>query len=294
MELRVKREVAHMKTETAETAGGRRQKVADSPVGPAIHGEDMFFFRKLLLCPALSGTCLSVLSAQAFAQAPIPLSEAISKLKAEHNRWAFTMKVTELAQDPSSKPPSLRVERFDPSLAPDKQWELLSVDDKPPSEKDLKRWQKQKKRQSQSKDDRLGNLIDLEQAKLSLERPDAYVYEVPLKKGGSNRLPPEKIQLLLTVSKPAHDLQHLSLKTREAFRVYLFIKITGASAEVDFASVDDTHPPQPAFMTGEAAASMFFKSVGGHLQIVWNDYKRVKPWDERFEVKLGELKALDF
>ncbi|MGH7947148.1 MAG: hypothetical protein ACREH8_11955 [Opitutaceae bacterium] len=43
-----------------------------------------------------------------------------------------------------------------------------------------------------------------------------------------------------------------------------------------------------------AVASVLFINVGGSMELKRTDLKRVKPFDERFEVQIGTLKAIDF
>lgn len=39
---------------------------------------------------------------------------------------------------------------------------------------------------------------------------------------------------------------------------------------------------------------MLFVPVGGRMEIRRTDFKRVTPYDERFQVQIGPLKAIDF
>ena len=43
-----------------------------------------------------------------------------------------------------------------------------------------------------------------------------------------------------------------------------------------------------------AAASILFFNIGGSMSLTRTELKRVRPFDERFEVQIGNLKAIDF
>ena len=50
----------------------------------------------------------------------------------------------------------------------------------------------------------------------------------------------------------------------------------------------------PVAITGDATATILFMKFGGSLDLRRTDFKRVRPYSERFGVKIGPMKALEF
>jgi hypothetical protein len=76
--------------------------------------------------------------------------------------------------------------------------------------------------------------------------------------------------------------------------VKLVVKVKTGEANIDFVRVDPAHNPVPAGISGDATATVLFMKFGGGFDLKRTDFKRVKPYSERFGVKIGPLKALDF
>jgi hypothetical protein len=72
-------------------------------------------------------------------------------------------------------------------------------------------------------------------------------------------------------------------------------KVTNFGLDIRFQSIDPKYASQPATIhaSGTARVVLFFK-LGAEADLAWSDFKRVKPYKERFDVKIGDLKALDF
>ena len=104
----------------------------------------------------------------------------------------------------------------------------------------------------------------------------------------------EKIELLARVNKERRAFENVSLRVRESFRVKLLVKVKGGAAIVDFGVVDPKFVPVMTSITGEGTATILFLKFGGSFDVKRTDFRRVKPYSERFGVKIGPLKALDF
>ena len=63
---------------------------------------------------------------------------------------------------------------------------------------------------------------------------------------------------------------------------------------MDFAPVDSKYPPALVSIEGDAVASVLFINVGGSMELKRTDLRHVKLFDERFDVQIGTLKAIDF
>ncbi len=79
-----------------------------------------------------------------------------------------------------------------------------------------------------------------------------------------------------------------------AFRVKLVVKVKTGEASIDFGAVDPARDPIPVQMSGDATATVLFLKFGGSFDVKRTEFQRVKPYSERFGVKIGPMKALDF
>ena len=70
----------------------------------------------------------------------------------------------------------------------------------------------------------------------------------------------------------------------------------GANDDGDFRQpeADAGAPPALAGISGDADWSILFFSGGASMDLKRTDLRRVKPYAERFEVKIGTIKAIDF
>jgi hypothetical protein len=225
---------------------------------------------------------------------PALLDEAIQKWIADEDHWAYTQR---LRVHNGSKPVEERVERYDPSQPDDQQWQLLEIGGKVPAPDQLKAWQRQKGRELKRRSDKpLADYFDFDHATVVEETADSIRYSVPLRKEAYRRIPLDKIGVSIVVSKDRHELEGLTAGLKETFRMAMgAAKVTNFGLDISFKSIDEKFAPQPVAIkaSGSARVILFFK-VGGEAEIGWSDFKRVKPYKERFDVKIGDLKALDF
>src|SRR5690606_16373865 len=105
---------------------------------------------------------------------------------------------------------------------------------------------------------------------------------------------PEKFLVLARVNKQARQLENVSVRLRESFRSKFVVKVKSGEGSLDFAPVDPKYPPALVAIEGDAVASVLFVSVGGSMQLKRTELKHVRPFDERFDVQIGTLKAIDF
>lgn len=244
---------------------------------------------RLLLCLI----CLSFAWPALRAEPPELLAAALKKLVADDGRWAYTQTVQKF--DRRGRPDGMQVERFDPSRPEEEQWTLLLRDDREPSDREQRAFQRKKEREMRRREEKsLGEVIDFERAAVVRTDEVGVVYEVPLMPGASRRFPEEKFTVLLTVHPKRETLEHFALKARESFRMVGVAKIDRVEIDVRFAVVDPAHAPQPSVIAASGAGRVLFFPVGGSAEITWTDFKRVTPWKDRFVVEFGELKVLDF
>jgi hypothetical protein len=241
---------------------------------------------------------------------PPPLFDALAKVARNFDRWAYTE--TRIGTDEHGVPQPETVIRFDPSKPYAEQFLPLKIDGKPPTEHQLKEYRHrgEKRGEKFAKEEAEGKApgsqpprfgiagstagIDLVHAVVVSETPDSVTYEVPLRNDGHGTLPVEKFQLFARVNRTTHAFENVALRVRSAFRVKLVLKVKTGEASVDFSTVDKEHDPAAVAMAGDATATILFLKIGGSFDVKRTDFQRVKPYGDRFGVKIGPLKALDF
>ncbi len=255
--------------------------------------------RRLLLILFLAGG-VSVRAA-----VPPVLEAAVKKLAQDTDRWAYTQ--TAIEKDGKGKAKSHVVVRFDPSKPYAEQYVPLKVDGKEPSESQIKKYRRQGEKRgeriekeattgvvSTSQRKSVGELMDLAKATVVEENEKMVTYEVPLKKEGNDRLPPEKFLVTARVNKELAALESVSAKLRSPLREKIIIKLSEGEGHIEFKTFDPKHPPQLSEIRANGSGSIFFVPIGRSYQVRREDYKRVKPFGDRFEVQIGALKAIDF
>jgi hypothetical protein len=240
------------------------------------------------------------------AEVPALLDEALQKTLRDTDRWAFTQTWAEF--DGKGKELKRAVVRFDPSKPYAEQYTPLSVDGKPPTEGDFRKYRRrgEKRGERAEKAERegaetadknrqtLGELMDIERATLTEEDATTITYEVPLKKEGNKRFPPEKFQVLARVNKATRGFERIEVKLREAMRSMLVVKIKSGEGAMEFATVDPKFAPALVTVKGGGSASVVFVPIGRRYDLKHEDFKRVKPYADRFGVQIGTMKTIDF
>ena len=232
------------------------------------------------------------------------LNDALMKVANENGRWAYTQ--TTLAKDEKGRVKQDRIVRHDPSKPYAEQDVPLQISGKPPTEAELKDYRSRGEKRGRRIEERerlgqepppkqtVGDLIDLSRALIVGDSDGRLTYELPLRKLGNTRFPPEKFQVFVRVAKDGHRLEFAAVKLREPLRAKLIVKISSGEAKADFAVVDPKYPSAMTAVRGNASASILFVSVGGNVDMKRTELKHVRPFEERFDVQIGPLKALDF
>lgn len=230
------------------------------------------------------------------------LNKVLHTTADDYRRWAFTEH--RILRDEKGRVKSEVLLRFDPSKPYAEQWTPLKVDGQDPTDRQRAKYRRkgEKSETAQSggwgsPDPRrrsLGELIDVNQSFIAGETPTHYLFEVPLLKADNERFPPEKFRVLARVRKEGQSLENIAVRLRESFRSRLVVKVKSGEGSLDFAQVDPRYPPALVAIEGDAVASVLFVSVGGSMTLKRTELKHVKPFDERFDVQIGTLKAIDF
>ncbi len=250
----------------------------------------LFLFSSLVAA-AVAGASEDSNPYDPLADVPTPLAAAIRQYGKDAGRWAYTQRTVEFDRKGMAK--EERLVRYDPSQHYDVQWTLLSEDGRDATQGQVDKYRrKQAKRAKDRK--ALGELLDLKHAFLLEESGADIVYEVPLLLENNDRLPPEKFQVYVRIDRATESLRLIDVKLRSSFRVAGVAKVKSGEAQIQFARVLPEFGPTVTAIAADGRASVLLVPVGRRMEMSRADFKRVTPYDERFQVKLGPLKALDF
>lgn len=222
---------------------------------------------------------------------PAPLATAVHKLTGDINRWAYTQR--SLNYNGKGEVDEEIVARFDPSQHYDEQWTLISRNGKPANEEQIRKYRRQRAKRLKNRQS-LGELLELSKAVIAEESAQRVIYEVPLREENNDRLPPDKFQILISVLKPSHGLEQIDLSLRAPMRVALIAKVKNAGAALRFDTVDPAYAPTLVEIDATGNFTVMMVRMSDTYKLSRTDFKRVKPYDERFGVTIGPMKVIDF
>jgi hypothetical protein len=232
------------------------------------------------------------------------LNELLHKTADDLRRWAYTEH--RVVRDKEGKIKQDELLRFDPSRPYAEQWMPLKINGREPSEREREKYRRRGEQAApgpvngvqvggrKSRRVALGEVIDVPGASIASETASHWVFDIPLRKVGNERFPPEKFEVQVRVKKEGKALENISARLKDSFRSKLVLKVKSGEGSIDFATVDPKYPPTMVRISGDATASILFVTFGGSLELSRTELKHVKPFDERFEVQIGTLKAIDF
>jgi len=225
--------------------------------------------------------------------APEPLDAALRKLLAEEGYWAYTRTIR--VYDKNNRLERTDVERYDPSQPEDRRWRLVLRNGLPPSSGEVRSWERQRAREMRRRGRPLGAILDFPGATVADDNRSHLIYSIPIQTGASMRLPADKFFVLLQIDKARGEIDRLALRTTEAFRVAGVARVENVEADATFGVIDPDYPAQPVRATAFGAGRVAWViRVGGRAELSWANFERVTPYDARYEVSIGDLKALDF
>lgn len=212
------------------------------------------------------------------ATTPSLLEQAVDDWLGERDHWAFTQRAVEF----DDGKPRERLERYDPSKAGNERWTLLAIDGKEPTPEQRAAWAKKKFKKNKHRfDSPIGDYFDFHSAKIVKETPKIVRYAVPLRNDKRWLFDTDKVDVVVTINKETHALEHLTANVREPVKVLLGIaKITDGAVDLNFLpfEVDTPTGPESAQPTGSARVSV--SKPGGRVEFTWRDFKRVVPAEE--------------
>lgn len=266
--------------------------------------------------------CALGLAVGAHAAIPAPIEAALQRGSDEADRWAYTETTVSRDKDGKVEGGGETIVRFDPSKPFEEQFTPLKVTGHEPTDKERAKYRKQgiergkalqrdaekpasekpedeKKEKGESSPELNLNgqraVLALEKAKLIEETGPLLTYEIPLEpkqKGGA--IPLDKLKILLRVNREKSMVDNLNVRLLAPFRLKLVAKISAGDFNLDFAEIDPKYPPVLSAIRVNFSASLLFIRKTGSFEQRHTDFQRVKPYFDRFGVKIGPLKALPF
>jgi hypothetical protein len=192
----------------------------------------------------------------------------------ERDRWAFTQFVREYDGDRIKQE---RLERYDPSKGYARRWELLSVDGKPPTEKQWADWDRRKNKKPRRSRPDIAERFDFANARVTEETAEVVRYLLPLRSGIEWLFPVSKVELLITINKTgaAPALEQVQARISEPMKVALGLaRILDIDLDVQ---MEPPPMPDPADAKPSGTAQAVMTKFGDRVEYFWSDFKRVEP-----------------
>lgn len=253
----------------------------------------------VLLCsPGLTARLVATTPRAATPEEVSFLNAALHQVADDLRRWAYTEH--RVVRDANDRVKSEQLVRYDPSKPYAEQWTPLKIDGREPTAREKAKFRRKgeeadpQKPVSRRRHLTLGEAIDVNRSTIAGETASHWVFEIPLRTVGNDRFPPEKFRVQARLKKDGCLLENISVLLRESFRALLVIKVKSGDASLDFAQVEPKYAPTLVSISGDADWSIMFVGSGRSIELKRTELKHVKPYDERFEVKIGTLKAIDF
>lgn len=215
----------------------------------------------LLLClPAVRG------------EVPALLQEVADKLVNERERWAFTQLVREFDGDRLKVE---RLERFDPTRGWERRWQLLQLNGRTPSAKEVQAWSDRKNRARKRPPKAISEYVDLERARVQSETAASISYEIPFHRSAGGLFPGEKVELTLTINKHARAIERAQVGIDESFYVALGLaEIIDLDLDLEMPGTDLSARAGDPSETPRGSGSAVVKKLGRRFEYLWSDFTR--------------------
>lgn len=241
------------------------------------------------------------------------LDQAFNAFLEHQGRWAYTERFYWLSFDGKKSPET--IVRVDPSLSYAQQYTLVQLAGKPPPEKLIKQWaergEKEARRRQKIAEDELTPTYRkeefqmqiynekvtplLEEAVVVAEDETSVTYEIPMRKAGGLSQPRyEKYRLTARVSKRLHQFEQATLRQREPFHIVAG-KYSDGLNQIEFGSPDARFPTvQVKTISQITNKPLFGPAVRSQNVTERTELRHVTPYDERFGVKIGPMRTIEF
>ena len=274
------------------------------------HSHSIIGPKRALRCFLFAGLAL-FLGAGARAVVPAPLEAALKRGPEEFERWAYTE--TTVTRDRAGKAKKGEtIVRVDPSKPYEEQFTPLKIDGHEPTEKQRAKYRQRGIEHGKELEQEaakaasgveepisinMGNrraTVDFANARLVNEAGSLLTYELPLRPVEGNGFPAEKFLLVVRVDRDRQSFEHASLRLIAPLRVMLVAKVQSGEMTASFTTVDPKLPSVLSTMRMDYSASVLFVKKAEIFETTRADFQRVKPYSEKFGVKIGPLRALPF
>lgn len=221
-----------------------------------------------------------------------PLVEALADLERPRGCWAFT--VTTLRSDDGHA--HTTVERYDPFQSEERLWTLLTQDGVAPDEETLaayrhkklsesKRWRFFKGRPDTDRAQRDALYANFTQTSTDQER--VFLFDRDTLKTGPQQLGGYRKTFQLDANAARLLSRSFATKDQSKLGAGMFT-IEHEESSIAYTVIDPTLPPFPSQTTHRYRNSRFgTDSKEVSIDATYSDYKRVKCYDDRFEVRIG-------
>jgi hypothetical protein len=241
------------------------------------------------------------------ADVPPLLDDAWTRYVEDIDRWAYTE--TTRALDAKGQATRETVTRYDPSKPYAEQFVVLSHTGKTPIEQ-MQKWAhargvnrgKNLEREGGVEHDAQPRIIlngapaiaDLDKATVVAETEQSVTYAIPLRAEVGKGTMIEKFETHVRISRTQRAFEHVDIRLRKPMRMKVVAKVHELTFAIDFTTVDPQFAPAAAVFKDHVVASAFFKKREGGHESVRSDFKRVKPYRDRFSVEIGPSRTIDF
>jgi len=242
---------------------------------------------------------------------PALLAEAFNKLMENQGHWAYKQ-----AQSVSGLTASMKREtvlRVDPSKTYAEQFEPLIFEGEPPTPRTLEEFRalgerlarrrlRDERRSKEHSGDELEISLnfqvvtpDLAHAVEVSEDATSVTYDVPLRtKGSGGASAFGMFQVTARVNRQRREFEHATIRQRAPMRLELVARVTGAEIDCEFTTVDPRFPSVITRETQRASVSILFVRRELSFEMRRSDFRRVTPYDDRFGVKVGPIRTIQF
>lgn len=238
------------------------------------------------------------------------LGDAFDKLVDNQGHWSFRERQSLRGLPGGAKGETILL--VDPSKPYAEQYAPVQVEGRPPGSGDLadfrKAGEKVAKRRARDLEesgahpgDRLRIRInshevtpDIERASVKAEDAEHVTYFVPLRTDAGGGSAYESFELTVRVNRSRREFEHAEILQRQAVRVALIFAVADAVIDLDFTPVDPRYPSVITHLAQTAKLKVLFFRRPIAFELWRSGFARVTPYDERFGVKVGPLRSIDF
>jgi hypothetical protein len=144
-----------------------------------------------------------------------------------------------------------------------------------------------------------GQLVtpEIDRAKVVQEDEISVTYEVPMHPEGKSDANAmlDKFELTASVNKESHQFERATIRQRAPLRVKLIAKVSDTLLVFEFSRPDPRYPSVLTKATVDTHVVILFGKVHAmHNEMVRTELRHVTPYDERFNVKMGPTRTIEF